>query len=285
MNYNVELFIGVCVTYDDFNKYKLQLLSSLKNLYNSFAGDCSVYIVIQSERCSFDYRYSYPTDWIEFYETDYFGISNARNLCIEACLRKNAKFIIFHDASIYWTKSAAEFIHRFRNNIETPRINLLFDKNYHMQHEFNHPLDIQNIRIEKCNPIYNSYVGGFLFRVSKIKELRFHLGFGPGKYTKCKSGEDVLFLFEYFERQNITLYPINRKIAVIHPPRPSDYSKHLLYAYGQGALFRFLVHKYKRMSLFYDLILFFGNALVRCLLFKKKSFQILYNRLKGFIGV
>ncbi|MCN2481575.1 hypothetical protein MLT33_01630 [Escherichia coli] len=284
MNYDVELFIGVCLTYDDFKKFKTVLISSLENLYDAFGGNCTVYIVIQSERHLFNVCSLYARDWIEFHQTDYFGISNARNLCIEACLKKNAKFIVFHDASIYWTKSAADFIYRCRNKIETPRVNYLFNDDFISQQELYPLANTHTFTLEYCNPIYNSYVWTFLFRVNKICRIRFDIEFGPGEDTKYKSGEDVLFLFEYFEQQNITIYPLNKKVAVIHPTRPSDYSKHLLYAYGQGVLFRKLLLKYKRASIALDVMLFFGNAFVRCLFFKKNAFKILHNRLKGFLG-
>ncbi|HGX6201730.1 TPA: hypothetical protein ACJHM0_003431, partial [Shigella dysenteriae] len=64
--------------------------------------------------------------------------------------------------------------------------------------------------------------------------------------------------------------------------REKDFSKHKIYAKGQGRVFKILLKEYFSIRLLMDCILFFGNALVRCIFFRKNSFYILKERCVGF---
>ncbi|KJF81018.1 hypothetical protein UA31_14075 [Photobacterium angustum] len=208
----------------------------------------------------------------------FLGISNARNLCIKKATDVGSEYILFHDASICWTEDSAKFIFRYKDDM--PKVNISFSdkiKNYDC------PTLTGSER--NVNPIYDTYVGSYLFKLEDISGLRFNLDFGPGQNTNFKSGEDVLFLFDAFSiRQSYNVFEAEKKIMIYHPPRDSDFSKHLLYAKGQGKMFRILLARFLSLSIVKDIILFFGNAVFRCLLLKKNSLKILLQRVTGFFS-
>ncbi|MDK9606492.1 hypothetical protein [Lelliottia wanjuensis] len=282
MNKKIELLIGVTVTAKDWTFCKDKLLQSLINLHSVFGDECIVYVVLQDENIKDDFFPESDIDWIIIRKIKYMGVSNARNLCIEKSIECGAKHILFHDATIYWSYTAAQFMFDQKTKIETPKVHLCFSDS----HDSRKVTDLlTDVEVRQINPIYNTYVGSYLLRVSNIKNNRFNNNYGPGSKTQYKSGEDVLFLFDYFKDNNLVVIPRSNNVVIYHPPRPSDYSKHLLYAYGQGALFRELLKNHKSGKLLLDCLLFFGNAFARCFFFKKNAFSILLNRLKGFIGV
>lgn len=274
---NCEFFVGLCLTVTDWNKYKKKLIESLFNLNKAFNGDCFLYIVIQGD--TFDLIDSdFGTINVEVKYESLLGVSSARNLCIQKATDLNSKFILFHDASIYWTKEASEFI--CKNRDLTPKVNICFSD------------EIKELNVysfdgkkSKVNPIYDTYVWSYLFKLKDIYSLQFNINFGPGQNTVYKSGEDALFLFDVFnKKKSYKVYKSNENVVIYHPPRDSDFSKHLLYAKGQGKIFRILLNKHFSLFLLKDVILFFGNAVFRCFLLRKNSFKILIQRVSGFFS-
>ncbi|HIF9066817.1 TPA: hypothetical protein ACX6MF_003307 [Photobacterium damselae] len=272
-----SLFIGLCTTYSDFYKYQHTLIESFSYLDASFDGNCFFYIVIQGDnfeklvpkfaRLNVHVRYE-----------SFLGVSNARNLCIKKALDIGAEYILFHDASICWTKDAANFIFRYKDVM--PKVNVSFSDEIKKYDS----LDLIGSK-RKVNPIYDTYVWSYLFKLKDIYSLQFNINFGPGQNTVYKSGEDALFLFDVFnKKKSYKVYKSNENIVIYHPPRDSDFSKHLLYAKGQGKIFRILLNKYFSLFLLKDVILFFGNAVFRCFLLKKNSFKILIQRVSGFFS-
>lgn len=274
---NYEFFVGLCLTVTDFHKYKNQLTESFLNLDDAFNGNCFFYLVIQGDKSDL-IDYDFGSLNVEVKYESFLGISHARNLCIEKATDLNSQFVLFHDASIYWTKIAAEFI--FENRNVTPKVNICFSDEIK-----NSDVYVLDGNKSKVNPIYDTYVWSYLFKLKDIYSLQFNINFGPGQNTVYKSGEDVLFLFDVFnQKKSFNVYKSNRNIVIYHPPRDSDFSKHLLYAKGQGKIFRILVNKYLSLYLLKDIILFFGNAIFRCLLMKKNSIKILLQRVSGFLS-
>lgn len=112
----------------------------------------------------------------------------------------------------------------------------------------------------------------------------FNEKFGPGEFSSFTSGEDFLFLLDYF-----TLHPHKKYFprfvgeSILHPPRPTDFSKHLAYAFGQGKTHQIYFIKNKNIYAVWRCFIFFGNAIFRVLLFKRKSLKILLLRIKGFL--
>ncbi|HIF9331026.1 TPA: hypothetical protein ACX6RL_003339 [Photobacterium damselae] len=272
-----SLFVGVCATSDDFFKYKNSLVKSFSSLNNAFNGDCFFYLVIQGEKSEEVNFTSEEIDYYVEYES-FLGVSNARNLCIKKAVDIDAKYILFHDASICWTNDAADYIYIYKN--KTPKVNISFSNDIKEFYNF-----ILNGRKRKVNPIYDAYIWSYLFKLEDVSNLKFDLNFGPGQSTYYKSGEDVLFLFDVFNRRkSYDVYESNKKVIIYHPPRDTNLSKHLIYAKGQGKIFQILLSRYFSLFILKDIILFFGNAIFRCLLLKKNSFKILLQRVSGFFS-
>ncbi|EKH6497959.1 hypothetical protein AAEZ94_003225 [Providencia rettgeri] len=271
-----ELFIGVCCTLTDFTENKINIKKSLDNLANAFNHNCYVLIVIQSKNIPI-INFTSEKYNIEIIHDINLNVSNARNICIEKALDYNIKYVLFHDASIYWTKNAANFINV--NKGLTPKVNVKFSDRPMREDT----IEDMHSKTGKINPIYHPFIWSYLFNKEDISELRFNINFGPGENTNFKSGEDVLFLFEFFKKnKNTQIIMPKDNIYVYHPPREDNYSKHLLYAKGQGQMFKILIKKYPSIQIYFDLFLFFGNGIYRLLLCKKNSTKILFKRIHGF---
>nr|WP_303621773.1 glycosyltransferase family 2 protein [Providencia rettgeri] len=121
-----ELFIGVCCTQADFIKNKNRIKKSIDNLACAFNYNCNVLIVIQNKSFS-TISLRAEKYHIEVQYENELNVSNARNICIEKALHYNSKYTLFHDASIYWSKNAANFINFNKGN--TPKVNVIFNNN------------------------------------------------------------------------------------------------------------------------------------------------------------
>ncbi|ENO8808613.1 hypothetical protein ACCE85_000559 [Photobacterium damselae] len=272
-----QVFIGVCLTYDDYVKNKEVLLKSLNNLKKVFNEKCYIYIVIQSN-CDIS-LFESGIDYLVIREMN---VSNARNLCIEKSSKEGFKYLLFHDATIFWTVNAALFIKEKINQDVLLKVKLKFTDITYNNDKSKFTVDGT---YKKINPMYNTYVGMYLFEVEKIKNIKFSTEHGPGSNTKYKSGEDVLFLYDYMNLNgDIIVYESNQHF-IEHPKRDSDYSKHLYYAYGQGRVFRVLLKSKNNYHIYLDLMFFLGNACVRCFMFKKNSLNILKLRIKGLLNL
>jgi hypothetical protein len=99
----------------------------------------------------------------------------------------------------------------------------------------------------------------------------------------------MLFFYEVVKANRISCVIEFSGCSVFHPHRPSDLSKQLTYAKGQGALYRYLLCG---MSLPWNaclgvgilFFLFIGNAFFRAITFRHNGFQILKNRLQGVLS-
>jgi hypothetical protein len=135
----------------------------------------------------------------------------------------------------------------------------------------------------------NYFLGTYIIRGDLLENVRFNEKIGPADHTRIKSGEDVLFFYNLFNINNIKFIHVFNNSYVFHPPRPKDMSKQLLYAEGQGALYRHLLFSKKltnlqRIGLIINFILFIGNSFFRVILCKPKSIAILRKRINGFIN-
>ena len=267
--------IGFCSTYSDWFIYKDTILESFNNINTAFSGECLFIIVLQGkDSIAID---SIPTidNYLILHEKK-MGISNARNICIEYASKNDFGFILFHDSAIFWPLDSARYLELRKSGELPPKVNLCFGDA--KKQESSPPSWVKS----NVNPIYDTYIGSMLLKLDVISDLRFNLDHGPGEYTYYKSGEDVLFYFEYFKRQgSFNVYEAH-EINIYHPKRPLDFSKHLLYARGQGRVFRVLLKNYFSMRVLRDVFLFFMNAILRCALMRKNSFKILRERLYGF---
>lgn len=274
-NNKESIAIAFCSLYKDWVSHKENIIKSFHNLNDAFRGKCFFILCIQD----FGDNTIDLNLGLQNYNVIYLaevGISLARNRCVDEAQSINCKWIMFHDASIYWTANAAKFIYEQRFSEIPPKLKLRFGEISDCEIG-NYEFSIKNI-----NPIYDTYVGSMLLNLNVIDSLRFNELHGPGDKTIYKSGEDVLFSFDYFfQKGNFKVCEAN-ELEIYHPPRSSDFEKHKVYARGQGRVFRVLLAKYFSLQLVFDSILFFGNAVFRCVLFKKNSFTILRERIVGF---
>jgi len=278
----VHLLVGVCVTRQDWVNYHRSLYDSFSNIATHWKNKVLFYVVLQGGNDEVLPNINSKASLnIEIFNTTFMGVSRARNICIDKAKHVNAEFILFHDASIFWTSSAAEFIaHHCHDEIVT-KVKVAFsDTIREISASLCQSLSFGAVR--KINPFYDAYVWSYLFSVAKLQNIAFDERFGPGQETHFKSGEDVIFLFDYFSKINSFCVFEAINASVIHPPRSADFDKHLIYASGQGKIFSLLVRKYPSLRIFIDLGLFFGNAVFRCLLLKPNAFKILKQRFNGF---
>lgn len=272
----VDLFVGVCLTKTDWLAHKKALTVSILHIVDAWGGNALVFVVLQGNK---DLKISSAElpDYLHFFETDFMGVSNARNLCLEQAKEFDAEFILFHDASIFWPKKSAEFISSNRHTY--PKVKVSFSDS--VIENYSEKKELHGKR-KKVNPIYDAYIWSYLFKVSDVDGVFFNEGFGPGQNTRFKSGEDILFLFDYLQKIKSCYVFEADGCYVFHPKRSLSYDKHLTYASGQGKIFRVLLAKYPSLLLYRDFVLFFGNALMRCLLCKPNAFSIFKQRLIGF---
>jgi hypothetical protein len=271
----VKIGVAFCALYKDWVFHKENIIKSFHNLNDSFENECFFIICIQDYgNNTIDLDFGLKNCSVIYMQET--GISLARNKCIDVAQTIDCKWLIFHDAAIYWPKNAARFIYTNRCSSIPPKLKLNFSDSIYNE------VDNFDATKKYINPIYDTYIGAMLLSVDVIGSLRFDETHGPGSKTIFKSGEDVLFSFDYFARQgNFNVFEAD-ELEIYHPPRSSDYEKHRIYARGQGRVFRVLLTKFFSLQLVIDSILFFGNAVFRCVLFKKNSFTILRERIVGF---
>ncbi|MEI7220560.1 hypothetical protein [Pectobacterium carotovorum] len=271
-----SVVIAFCSLYKDWISHKENIIKSFLNLNNAFQGECFFILCIQnfgdnaidSNLGLLNHNIIYLTEA---------GISLARNRCIDEAQSMNCKWIMFHDATIYWPSTAARFIYDKRFSEIPPKLKLRFSEVNDCE------IGNHESSIKKINPIYDTYIGAMLLNLNVIGSLRFNELHGPGDKTFYKSGEDVLFSFDYFYQKGKFEVCEANELEIYHPPRLNDFEKHKVYARGQGRVFRILLSKYFSLQLVFDSILFFGNAIFRCFLYKKNSFTILSERIVGFL--
>lgn len=270
-----SIAIAFCSLYKDWVSHKEHIIKSFINLNNAFHGECFFIICIQdfgdntidSKFGLHNYNVIYLTE---------VGISLARNRCIDEAQSMNCKWIMFHDATIYWPVNAANFIYEKRLSEIPPKVKLKFSDISEDEID-NHKYSIKNI-----NPIYETYIGAMLLNLNVIDSLRFNELHGPGDKTIYKSGEDVLFSFDYFSKKHDFRVCEANKLEIYHPPRLNDFEKHKIYARGQGRVFRVLLTKHFSLQLVFDSILFLEMLFSGVFYLKKNSFTILSERIVGF---
>lgn len=287
----MSLLVVIPVLYREWLHYRESLLLSVSNIYGEF-DDVVFYFVFQDKTvseldvCDSRLLQKYPCEIIF---SDILNVSAARNMGIQRAKCLGLKFILFHDCSVMYPKSSLRFLKLNSGSLEShyiAQLKVVFD-DYRVIYDLGGDdgieiLETSSFILSKVNPIRDCYLWSYLFLVDKI-ESTFDEGIGPGESTTYKSGEDVLFLFDYFAMGEILYSKVALSAIVLHPPRPSDYSKHLLYAKGQGRLFRLLLCSYpKDVTVWKYFALFWGNALFRVFLLKKNSCSILIHRVLGF---
>lgn len=272
------LLVALICTEYDFRQNSPRLSRSITNFYTVFGDDVFFLVVFQSksEDASLvsEFFSHLPDCQHEIFLVSYLSVSRARNDALDFAKNNSFSRIIFHDSSLIYTKSFLKWANsKSHDSLISGRF--VFSEEVQSEEEGNESVI--------CLDVFrNSFVCAYFLSL-KFKFPKFDERFGPGENTVYSSGEDFLFLKKFFE-----LNPVIRKITkyegvgILHPPRPADFSKHLLYAEGQGKIHQIFLKEEKSLYAVWRCVLFFGNAIFRVLLFKKKSFKILLLRIKGF---
>jgi len=280
----MKLLVVTPILYSELTSHVESLYISYNNLREAFNGKCIFLLVVQSKVVD-------EVEWSkqqlesklesEVVMVDFLNVSRARNLGIIKSKSYKCSHIIFHDCSLTFPLDSCHFFYKYANGAVIPKLKVSFSNEIDQLVQKT-PADKKlAFDIIKINPIYDSYVWSFIFKVENLTTL-FDESIGLGSNTYYKSGEDVLFLFYYFSLANSYESLESKFLHVNHPARSADFAKHLIYAEGQGYLFRNLLCTYPSLRLVKDLFLFFTNALFRVFMFKNNSFPILKLRLRGF---
>ena len=280
----MKLLVITPILYSELDENIDSLYRSYNNLRKIFCDECIFLMIVQSK--TFD-----GTNWkkdnlelklgAEVVITNTLNVSIARNLGIIKSKKENFSHVIFHDCSLFYSLDSCVFLHKYAEGNSIPKVKVSFsNKSCYLKKEvlLGNQLSYTTRNI---NPIYDPCIGAYIFKVKNLTNL-FDESLGPGSDTYYKSGEDVLFLFSYFFYINSFIALESNSLFVKHPPRPLDFSKHLLYAEGQGYLFRNLLFKYTSIRLVKDLFLFFLNGIFRVIMLRKNSLTILKLRFQGF---
>lgn len=265
------------------NKYKESLLGSVSRLTMCLGPDIHFVAIVQPNiNISNDTTENVDDSFFKQFNNfsvinlTYRSVSKARNIGIDFAEKNQFTHIYFHDVSIELDQSTCEIL---KSDGIHPSLAFSFQAKFadaNAVDQFK-----KNSKPSKALPLYKPYVWTYIIPLKLIADIRFNENFGPGDDTNFKSGEDLLFLYDILIKTDFSVIENNSAIA-FHPPREKNYTKHLNYAKGQGLTLRLLLNKHKRISDLIYCFLFFGNAILRCLLLKQNSIKILKNRTSGF---
>ena len=214
----------------------------------------------------------------EVISTNIFSTSNARNIAIKYAQDKQFEFIIFNDSSVVPNLTFLKAIEVFAGHeAELIRGDILWS---YLDRVDLYSMHDSSFHFKKIDPLIDGYVGEYLFNVKAIGDIRFDLRLGGGG-TVLNCGEDVIFLINYFKKNNINQVMVIDNAHLVHPPRELDYSKHLKYAYSQGVLYRHLLKKLNGLYMSKMIFLFLSNALFRVACGRPNARKIFKERLKG----
>lgn len=228
---------------------------------------------------------SFTSSFCNVLHSTVLNVSHARNLglvFIEKSLFEGR--VLFLDSSIFFDRTVWEAY----NSHQTSGFRLWFVsvcwENYDKSSNFSNST-VSLTKMDTTDVFYGAYVWSAFFSTDLLKGLRFDEHFGVGEDAVFQGGEDVLFIIDAYLK-NKSKADLAPYCYVFHPPRALDFSKHLKYARGTGAMFGCLLSSHKsprHRALFF---VFFGlsicNSILRCVLFKKHSIQILKLKITGY---
>ena len=280
-----NLLVVLTLRQSELADFESSLTQSLTNLRAEGSQFLHFYCVVQSESG----KVTLPSTWtndekISVQVVAPQSVSASRNLGIEYAIERRATHILFHDASTVCTPS---FVKAIRHHLSTSQNTLFLGR---LVWTIENPSIISNPSGSESvkSPIEllaHTYVGAYLFETTNIGTLRFKAEVGPGSKSPIAAGEDVHFLSRYFQKnelKELTYYP---HAIVTHPERPKDGSKQLTYAHGQGALYRYFLHKRLfSYGIGKYLALFAVNSALYLIPFRPQSFAIFRARVTGFFS-
>jgi hypothetical protein len=217
-----------------------------------------------------------------------YSVSRARNLAMGFVEKSAGNYIYFMDASVRPTEAFWEI---YKANASTRLSHWVCNMDWS---------DSASCERKAAKFAYHNrglgylfhrmYVWACVFRADLVSGLQFDEAIGPGEGTINKSGEDYLFVQHVLIKNNIRTARFYSDVSVQHLPRPTDFSKHLTYARGQGNLYRLLLFSVQAPLAFYIVylmhtVLFVGNSILRVVLMRQNSLKIAAERLRGLVGV
>lgn len=275
----MKLLVGITCTDKDFKVNHSRLRLSVENFLDVFSNNVQFLLFLQTN----DRIDSFVDKFVEDYKSslvvvksDIFSVSHARNVIIDYAVTGGFDNFIFHDSSVIFVKQYLQWV------AERGGRNLIYT-DFSYTNEVSVTECVPEKRVVHFSPFKHSYVCGYIFPVTADLGL-FNLDFGPGYNTRYKCGEDFLFLWDFFEHRADSKSIIYYKgIGLVHPPRPTDYSKQATYAFGQGKIHKIFLLKEKSLYAFWRCLLFFGNALLKSLSLRPGWFVIFKDRIRGFL--
>lgn len=273
------ILVSISCTENYFFKYSHRLSMSMDNIKSVLNDKVFFLMVLQAKHkpdLSQSFLREYEANSFLLKKVNYLSVSKSRNEGYEYALNNDFSQIIFHDVSLIYTKSYISWV------AKQPKGHLVAGNWLFTVKDDKYTGVAAVSKVISFNCFADTFVCSYVFPVSNVFP-KFDERFGPGEFSIFTSGEDFLFLREYF-----VTFPEQKCFkrfiggAILHPPRPSDYSKHLSYAFGQGKIHQVFLLQERSIYSLWRCLLFFGNAFFRIVLLKKNSFEILKLRIKGF---
>lgn len=175
------------------------------------------------------------SDNVIYKKVSYHSVSHARNVGLDAMALK-CEYLYFLDQdalpSLRLLEQAKENMDK-KLDVWSGKIFWTSDTCVHCSHE-----ESKNILLNSFFVPFNTFLGCYFFKSELVSshDLRFNENLGPAEDTYLKSGEDILFICEFFSKNKIFYYLSYPNLKVLHPKRPSDNSKTLMYLDGQAAI-------------------------------------------------
>lgn len=275
------LGIIVPVIEEEFISSQQNLKELQKRLRLSSIASYKILVILQSKKKDIG---TPVIDDVEYIVTQYYSVSNARNMGLDY-FKYKSEYIYFLDQDAL---PSIEFLNITKKNMEygynvwSGKINWILS---------NVEPKIQVAQSVKSSIFfipYNTFLGCYIFNNNLIKKhkILFNKNLGPAEDTYLKAGEDVLFICEFFSKNNINKCLLYPKLYIEHPARETNNCKTLLYLEGQAALYKYLVSTDDisfliRFSSFMYLILYLGNGIYKFLKREENSYDILKKRFQA----
>lgn len=278
---NKRLLVSVALAGNDFTERSDWFLYSIKNFWRY--SQCEVFVLFVCQGTDFDrdkvVSILGKTCAFDCIETHQPSLSAKRNVGVKYAHRHNFDFCYFQDSFVYCSES---FV-RASNQFLESRFDFMYSNiewSDYRENEESVPM------IGSSREVDSSVLRGFLwryfFRVHALDGVLFNESVGVGADTRIQAAEDSLFLLRMNQRNPKWLVSFYPNSLVFHPPRPSDFSKHVKYSYAQAVFFRYLIGQQISVHAIAQVVLFFGNAIYRYIRCLPNSKQILLERIKGF---
>jgi len=207
-------------------------LSRLKNyLHQAQIENYQICVIIQTA----NQILLEASDNVIYKKVSYHSVSHARNIGLDALALK-CEYLYFLDQDAL---PSLRLLEQTKENMDkkldvwSGKIFWTSDTCDNCSHE-----DSKIILLNSFFVPFNTFLGCYFFKSNLVSShnLRFNENLGPAEDTYLKSGEDILFICEFFSKNKFFHHRSYPNLKVLHPKRPSDNSKTLMYLDGQAAI-------------------------------------------------